>query len=82
MLQGFPGLSLIGAETLKFDRICAHLFVFRSPSVGLTKAIWRDSQKACPLITKLDHALHLLSAVDSTMVITPARLGYLLEGID
>ncbi len=68
MRRGFPGLSLMVQETLKRDPMSGHLFVFRGRSGGLIKVIWHDGQGAC--------------LADGTVVITPAQLGYLLEGID
>ncbi|TAT71073.1 hypothetical protein ELI52_36545 [Rhizobium ruizarguesonis] len=50
---------------------------------GLIKVIWHDGQGACLFTKKLERGrLIWPSAADGTVVITPAQLGYLLEGID
>src|ERR1041384_605689 len=83
MRKGFPGLSLMVQETLKRDPMCGHLFVFRGRGGGLIKVIWHDGQGACLFTKKLERGRFIWpSAADGTVVITPAQLGYLLEGID
>lgn len=70
MRKGFPGLSLMVQEALKRDPMCGHLFVFRG-------------RGACLFTKKLERGRFIWpSAADGTVVITPAQLGYLLEGID
>jgi transposase len=70
-------------ETLKRDPMSGHLFVFRGRSGGLIKVIWHDGQGACLFTKKLERGRFIWpSATDGTVVITPAQLGYLLEGID
>lgn len=83
MRKGFPGLSLIVQETLKHDPHCGHLFVFRGRSGGLIKVIWHDGQGACLFTKRLERGHFIWPfAVDGVISITPAQLGYLLEGID
>jgi transposase len=70
-------------EELKRDPMCGHLFVFRGRGGGLIKVIWHDGQGACLFTKKLERGRFIWpSAADGTVVITPAQLGYLLEGID
>lgn len=81
MRKGFPGLSLMVQEALKRDPMCGHLFVFRGRGGGLIKVIWHDGQGACLFTKKLERGRFIWpSAADGTVVITPAQLGYLLEG--
>ncbi|AFL54723.1 MULTISPECIES: IS66 family insertion sequence element accessory protein TnpB [Rhizobiaceae] len=83
MRRGFPGLSLMVQETLKRDPHSGHLFCFRGRKGGLIKVIWHDGQGACLFTKKLERGRFIWpSAADGTVVITPAQLGYLLEGID
>ncbi|RVL76321.1 transposase [Sinorhizobium meliloti] len=83
MRRGLPGLSLMVQETLKCDPMSGHLFVFPGGSGGLIKVIWQDGQGACLFTKKLERGRFIWpSAADGTVVITPAQLGYLLEGID
>ncbi|WP_348642617.1 IS66 family insertion sequence element accessory protein TnpB [Mesorhizobium sp. B2-5-9] len=70
-------------ETLKRDPHSGHLFCFRRRQGGLIKVIWHDGQGACLFTKKLERGRFIWpSAADGTLVITPAQLGYLLEGID
>ncbi|WP_348626882.1 IS66 family insertion sequence element accessory protein TnpB [Rhizobium leguminosarum] len=49
---------------------------------GLIKVIWHDGQGACLFTKKLERGRFIWpSAADGMVVITPAQLGYLLEGI-
>ncbi|MBY3187899.1 IS66 family insertion sequence element accessory protein TnpB [Rhizobium laguerreae] len=83
MRKGFPGLSLMVQETLKRDPMCEHLFVFRGRGGGLIKVIWHDGQGGRLFTKKLERGRFIWpSAADGTVAITPAQLGYLLEGID
>ncbi|WP_244604584.1 MULTISPECIES: IS66 family insertion sequence element accessory protein TnpB [Mesorhizobium] len=83
MRKGFPGLALMVQETLKRDSHSGHLFCFRGRQGGLIKVIWHDGQGACLFMKKLERGRFIWpSAADGTVVITPAQLGYLLEGID
>lgn len=83
MRKGFPGLSLMVQEALKRDPMCGHLFVFRGRGGGLIKVIWHGGQGACLFTKKLERGRFIWpSAADGTVVITPAQLGHLLEGID
>jgi transposase len=83
MRKGFNGLALLVQETLRLDPYSGHLFVFRGRSGGLIKVLWHDGQGACLFSKRLERGRFLWqSAADGTVTITPAQLGYLLEGID
>jgi len=83
MRKGFPGLSLMVQEVLKRDPHGGHLFCFRGRRGNLLKVIWHDGQGACLFTKKLERGRFIWPSVaDGTVVITPAQLGYLLEGID
>ena len=73
MRKGFPGLALLAQEKLR-----------RNPHGGdLIKAIWHDGQGACLFVKRLERGRFLWpSPADGVVTITPAQLGYLLEGID
>ncbi|ARO32533.1 IS66 family insertion sequence transposase protein (plasmid) [Rhizobium sp. NXC14] len=80
MRKGFPGLSLMVQEALKRDPMCGHLFVFRGRGGGLIKVICMTVKElAC---SRRSWNVGASSAADATVVITPAQLAYLLEGID
>ena len=92
MRKGFPGLALLVQETLKTDPHAGHLFVFRGKRGDLIKVIWHDGQGACLFSKRLERGRFIwpmLSSqtrasgtTDGAVTISPAQLGYLLEGID
>jgi transposase len=83
MRRGFPGLALQIQEMLKRDPHSGHLFVFRGRRGDLIKIIWHDGQGACLFAKRLERGRFLWpSPADGVVTISPAQLGYLLEGID
>ena len=83
MRKGFPGLSLLAQETLKKDPFAGHLFVFRGKRGDLVKIIWHDGQGACLFSKRLERGKFIWPTTSGGPVhLTPAQLGYLLEGID
>jgi transposase len=83
MRKGFDGLALLVQETLRRDPHNGHLFVFRGRRGSLIKVLWHDGQGMCLFAKRLERGRFLWpSPADGTVAITPAQLGYLLEGID
>jgi len=83
MRKGFDGLALRVQEHLKSDPHCGHLFVFRGKRGDLIKVLWYDGQGLCLLAKRLDRGRFIWpTAIGESVTITPAQLGYLLEGID
>jgi transposase len=83
MRRGFDGLALMVQETLKRDPHSGHLFVFRGRRGGLIKVLWHDGQGLCLFAKRLERGRFIWpSPADGVVTITPAQLGYLLEGID
>ena len=83
MRKGFPGLALLVQERLKRDPHGGHLFVFRGRRADLIKIVWHDGQGACLFSKRLERGRFVWPSVsDGAVSITPAQLGYLLEGID
>jgi transposase len=83
MRRGFDGLALQVQETLKQDPHSGHLFVFRGRRGDLIKVLWHDGQGMCLFAKRLERGRFVWPAAgDGTVAITPAQLGYLLEGID
>lgn len=81
--RGFDGLALIVQETQKQDPHCGHLFVFRGKRGDLIKVLWHDGQGMCLFAKRLERGRFVWpTTVGGTVTITPAQLGYLLEGID
>ena len=83
MRRGFDGLALLVQETLRQDPHSGHLFVFRGKRGGLIKVLWHDGQGLCLFAKRLERGRFIWpSAVEGAMTISPAQLGYMLEGID
>jgi len=83
MRKGFNGLAVLAQEILKRDPFSGHLFVFRGRRGGLIKVLWWDGQGLCLFAKRLEKGRFVWpSAADGRVVITPAQLSMLLEGID
>jgi transposase len=82
MRKGFDGLAASVQERLAQDPFCGHLFVFRGRRGDLLKVLWWDGQGLCLLAKRLEKGRFVWpSPADGKVVITPAQLGMLLEGI-
>ena len=83
MRRGFTGLSAMVADKLGQDPFGGHLFVFRGRRGDLIKALWWDGQGFCLFAKRLEKGRFVWpSPADGKVVITPAQLAMLLEGID
>jgi len=83
MRRGFDGLALLVQETLRRDPHCGHLFVFRGKAGRLIKVLWHDGHGLCLFAKRLERGRFVWPrTAGEAVTITPAQLGYLLEGID
>jgi transposase len=83
MRKGFDGLATQVQTVLRQDPFCGHVFVFRGRRGDLVKLLWWDGDGLCLFAKRLERGRFLWpSPADGTVAITPAQLGYLLEGID
>jgi transposase len=82
MRKGFDGLALLVQETLQRNPHNGHLFVFRGRRGGLIKVLWHDGQGMCLYAKRLERGRFIWPSTVGAVTITPAQLGYLLEGID
>jgi transposase len=88
MRKGFDGLAVLVQETLRRNPHSGHLFVFRGRRGCLIKVLWHDGQGMCLFAKRLERGRFIwpstqpAEAADRTITLTPAQLGYLLEGID
>jgi transposase len=83
MRRGMNGLALQVQETLQRDPHSGHVFVFRGRRGDLIKILWHDSQGMCLFAKRLEQGRFIWpSPADGAVTISPAQLGYLLEGID
>ena len=70
-------------KTLKRDPHGGDLYVFRGKSGKLIKILWHDGLGMSLYAKRLERGRFLWpSPADGVVTITPAQLGYLLEGID
>ncbi|MGZ3235669.1 MAG: IS66 family insertion sequence element accessory protein TnpB [Croceibacterium sp.] len=83
MRKGFDGLAVLVQETLARNPHNGHLFVFRGRRGGLIKVLWHDGQGLCLFAKRLERGRFVWPrSGNGAVTITPAQLGYLLEGID
>ena len=83
MRKGFDGLAALIQTALELDPYGGALFVFRGKRGDLVKALVWDGQGLVLYAKRLERGRFLWpSSADGVVTITPAQLGYLLEGID
>ena len=83
MRKGFDGLAMLVQEKLRRDPFGGQVFVFRGRRGYLLKALWWDGQGLCLFAKRLETGRCVWpSPADGSVVLTPAQLGMLLEGID
>ena len=83
MRRGMNGLALQVQEALQRDPHAGDLFVFRGARGDLIKIIWHDGLGMSLYAKRLEKGRFVWpSPADGKVVITPAQLGMLLEGID
>jgi len=83
MRRGFATLAAQAETTLNQDPFTGHMFVFRGRRGDLIKVIWWDGQGACLFSKRLERGRFVWpSAKEGKIVLTPAQLAMLLEGID
>ncbi len=82
MRRGMNGLALQVQEALGRDPHAGDLYVFRGRRGDLVKVLWHDGLGLSLYAKLLERGRFLWpSPADGTVAITPAQLGYLLEGI-
>lgn len=83
MRKGFDGLAARVQTALRLDPHGGALFVFRGRRGDLLKVLWWDGQGLCLFAKRLEKGRFVWpSPADGKVVISPAQLGMLLEGID
>ena len=83
MRRGMNSLALQAQEALKRDPHGGDLYVFRGKSGKLIKILWHDGLGMSLYAKRLERGRFIWpQASDGAMVITPAQLSYMLEGID
>jgi len=83
MRKSFDGLATRMQTVLQLDPHGGALFVFRGRRGDLLKVLWWDGQGLCLFAKRLERGRFLWpQAKDGSVVLTPAQLSMLLEGID
>lgn len=83
MRRGFDGLAALVQEKLAGDPFGGHLFVFRGRRGDRVKLLWWDGNGLCLFAKRLERGRFVWpTTAGEAVTITPAQLGYLLEGID
>jgi transposase len=83
MRRGMNSLALQVQEGLGRDPHAGDLFVFRGRKGHLLKILWYDGLGFSLYAKRLERGRFLWpSPADRVVAITPAQLGYMLEGID
>ena len=82
MRRGMHSLSLMVQEGLERDPFGGELFAFRGRRGDLIKALWWDGQGLCLFSKRLEKGRFVWPSAEGRVVITPAQLAMLLEGID
>ena len=83
MRKGFAGLSSLAEKVLGQDPYNGHLFIFRGRRGDLIKVIWFDGQGSCLFSKRLERGRFVWpSSAHGKLILSPAQLSMLLEGID
>lgn len=83
MRRGMNSLALQVQEGLRRDPHAGDLYVFRGKRGDLIKVLWHDGLGMSLYAKRLERGRFIWpSPADGVVAITPAQLGYLLDGID
>ena len=83
MRRGMNGLALQVQQALGRDPHAGDLYVFRGKRGDLVKILWHDGLGMSLYAKRLERGRFVWPRpVDGAVVISPAQLGYMLEGID
>jgi transposase len=81
--NGFDGLSAKVQAVLLQDPFSGHLFVFRGKRGDYFKAIYWDGSGMCLFAKRLEKGKFVWPPlIDGGLMLTPAQLALLIEGID
>ena len=83
MRRGMNRLALTVQQAFQRDPHAGDLYVFRGRRGDLIKILWHDGIGMSLYAKRLERGRFIWpAAADGTIAVTPAHLGYLLEGID
>jgi transposase len=83
MQKGLDGLSALAHQVLNGDPYSGHLFLFRGKRGDYFKALYWDGSGMCLFAKRLEKGRFVWPPlVDGGIVLSPAQLALLIEGID
>ena len=83
MRRGMDGLSALVQTQLSADVLSGQLFIFRGRRGDRVKILWADADGLCLLYKRLNRGKFTWThASDGAVLLTPAQVSALLEGID
>ncbi|MAB46290.1 MAG: IS66 family insertion sequence hypothetical protein [Sphingomonadaceae bacterium] len=83
MQKGFDGLTALAKQVLAADPYSGHLFLFRGKRGDYLKALYWDGSGMCLFAKRLEQGRFVWPPlVDGGIVLSPAQLALLIEGID
>jgi len=83
MRKGFDGLAAVAQTALATNPFSGHVFVFRGRRGDILKVLWFDGQGMLLLAKRLERGRFVWpQATSGGIVLSPAQLSMLLEGID
>ena len=83
MRRGFIGLAAIVQTALQENPFSGHVFIFRGRRGDLVKLLWWSGDGLCLFAKRLERGRFIWpQATSGTVLLTPAQLSMLLEGID
>jgi len=83
MRKGFDGLAAAVQMQLEQDPFSGQLFVFRGRAGDRVKILWWSGDGMCLFAKRLERGRFVWpQASDGRVVLSPAQLSMLLEGID
>jgi transposase len=81
--RGFVGLSGVVQTALQENPFSGQVFIFRGKRGDLIKVLWFDGDGLCLFAKRLERGRFIWpQATSGTVLLTPAQLAMLLEGID
>jgi transposase len=83
MRKGFDGLAAQVTNVLRADPFSGHLFLFRGKRGDYLKCLYWDGSGLCLFAKRLEKGRFVWPPiVDGKMILTPAQMALLVEGID
>jgi transposase len=83
MRRGIDGLAALVQTVLSADPFSGQLFIFRGRRSDRVKILWHDTDGMCLFYKRLRRGRFVWTqASDGAILLTPAQLSTLLEGID